>query len=204
MEGESRHNDIACVIFAGGKSSRMGRDKALLPFGGFDTLTEFQYQKFKPYFDNIYISTKERDKFNFDADFIEDVPFYDKDSGELIFSPAVAMYSVFEKIGADKIFAVSVDTPFFDIEHFNKLKSADNEAFDIIASRNRNDIQPLCSIYKKSCKDELLKMIEQDVHKIRILTKNLNTFYVDFNEDKAFLNMNNPQDYKEGLKELAK
>ncbi len=204
MEGESRYDDITCVIFAGGKSRRMGRDKALLPFGGFETLTEFQYRKFKPYFDNIYISTKEQNKFDFDANFIEDIPFYDKDNGELIFSPAVAMYSVFEKTGADKIFAISVDTPFFNIEHFKKLKSADNEAFDIIASRNKNSIQPLCSIYKKSCKDELLKMIDQDVHKIRILTKNLNTYYVDFDEEKAFLNLNNPKDYEEGLKELDK
>jgi len=33
------------IIFAGGKSSRMGRDKALLPFGGYDTLTEYQYRR---------------------------------------------------------------------------------------------------------------------------------------------------------------
>ncbi len=30
--------DIPLVIFAGGKSSRMGKDKALLPFGGYSTL----------------------------------------------------------------------------------------------------------------------------------------------------------------------
>lgn len=34
--------DIPCVIFAGGKSSRMGEDKALLPFGNFKTLTQYQ------------------------------------------------------------------------------------------------------------------------------------------------------------------
>ena len=35
-----------CVILAGGKSSRMGRDKTLLPFGGFATLTHYGAHKF--------------------------------------------------------------------------------------------------------------------------------------------------------------
>ncbi len=200
MEGESKYKDIACIIFAGGKSRRMGEDKALLPFGGEKTLSEFQYNKFKPFFENIYISTKEKDKFDFDANFIEDIGFYEKDNQqEPIYSPAVAMYSVFEKYGFDKIFAISVDAPFFGIEHFKKLYNADNNSLDLIISRTKEGIHPLCSIYKKSCKDELLKMIEQDVHKLRILTKILNTEYVDFEDEKAFINLNDKETYKKAL-----
>ena len=64
--------EIPCVIFAGGKSSRMGRDKSLLPFGGFETLTQYQYERLKKIFANVYISCKNRSKFDFDANFIED------------------------------------------------------------------------------------------------------------------------------------
>ncbi len=200
MEGESKYTDIACIIFAGGKSRRMGEDKALLPFGGKNSLSEFQYEKFKPYFENIYISTKYKDKFDFEANFIEDIQFYEKDDPSIpIYSPAVALYSVFKKYGFNKIFAISVDTPFFDIEHFKKLYENDNSALDIIMPRSKEGIHPLCAVYKKSCEDELLKMIEQDVHKLRILTKSLNTEYIDFEDEKPFLNLNNKETYHKAL-----
>jgi len=64
---------IPCVIFAGGKSSRMGEDKSLLPFGSFSTLTEFQLNRLQKMFKNIYISCKKSSKFDFNADFIEDI-----------------------------------------------------------------------------------------------------------------------------------
>ena len=43
----------ALVILCGGNSTRMGTDKALLPFG--DTcLIEYLVRKFQPYFSRIY------------------------------------------------------------------------------------------------------------------------------------------------------
>ena len=47
----------ALVILCGGNSTRMGTDKALLPFG--DTcLIEYLVRKFQPYFSRIYLSVK--------------------------------------------------------------------------------------------------------------------------------------------------
>ena len=42
--------EIPCVILSGGKSSRMGEDKSLLPFSSSKTLIEYQYKRLKPYF----------------------------------------------------------------------------------------------------------------------------------------------------------
>jgi len=64
--------NIPCVIFAGGKSSRMGENKALLPFAGFETLTEYQYTRLSKIFSSVYISCKDKSIFSFDANFIED------------------------------------------------------------------------------------------------------------------------------------
>ena len=47
-----------CVILAGGKSSRMGRDKTLLPFGGFATLTHYGAHKFGRIFERVFVSSK--------------------------------------------------------------------------------------------------------------------------------------------------
>ena len=77
------------VIFAGGKSSRMGEDKALLPFANYPTLTEFQQDKLSTLFDEVYISAKEN-KFDFDCKVIQD---NDKEN-----SPLVGLISVFESL----------------------------------------------------------------------------------------------------------
>ena len=49
----------ALVILCGGDSSRMGTDKALLPFGD-ECLLEYMVHKFAPHFDRIYLSVNQR------------------------------------------------------------------------------------------------------------------------------------------------
>ncbi|MEI3338938.1 MAG: NTP transferase domain-containing protein [Eubacterium sp.] len=45
----------ALVILCGGLSTRMGSDKAFLPFGN-TSLINYQIERFRPYFSNIYLS----------------------------------------------------------------------------------------------------------------------------------------------------
>lgn len=61
-----------CVILAGGKSSRMGRDKTLLPFGGFATLTHYGAHKFGRIFERVFVSSK-FEKFDPPLPLIKDV-----------------------------------------------------------------------------------------------------------------------------------
>ena len=59
-------SDSIAVILAGGKSSRMQQDKALLPFGEVNSLAEFQYRRLSKIFSKVYISSK-YNKFDFNA-----------------------------------------------------------------------------------------------------------------------------------------
>ena len=61
-----------CVILAGGKSSRMGHDKTLLPFGGFATLTHYGAHKFGQIFERVFVSSK-FEKFDPPLPLIKDV-----------------------------------------------------------------------------------------------------------------------------------
>ena len=65
---------LPCVIFAGGKSSRMGRDKALLPFGGEPTLAAYQFTRLSPLFPATYLSAKTAEKFSDAMPVIVDEP----------------------------------------------------------------------------------------------------------------------------------
>ena len=185
--------DIPCVIFAGGKSSRMGEDKALLPFGGFDSLTQFQINKLSKLFKNVYISCKTKSKFDFDADFIEDV------KTENIFAPTAGFIAVFENLKCEKFFAISVDTPFIDANIINKLQDADTMDADATIAKTNNGVQPMCGIYHKSLLLSFKNMLDENNHKLGFLLKNSNTKTVLFEDEKPFLNLNNPNEYKKAL-----
>ncbi len=189
--------DIPCVIFAGGKSSRMGEDKSLLPFGDSKTLTEFQIERFKPYFSEIFVSCKSREKFDFKADFIEDLDYYNESA------PFVGLISVLTKIKQNEVFILSVDTPFFKKSDFSLLfeTMAKSEA-DAIIARSPKGMQPLCGIYKKSSISILEKLISEKKFRFKNLFDQINIAVVDFESEESFENLNFQEEYKKAYKRI--
>ena len=185
--------DIPCVIFAGGKSSRMGEDKSLLPFGDFPTLTEFQLHRLRKLFKNVYISCKNSDKFSFKTDFIEDV------KTQNTFAPTAGFVAIFEKLKCDRFFALSVDSPFVDENTIKKLILSDTPKADATIAKTSFGIQPMCGIYHRSLENNFIEMLKTDNHKLGFLLKNSNTIYMTFEDDKVFVNLNHPHEYIEAL-----
>jgi molybdopterin-guanine dinucleotide biosynthesis protein A len=188
--------DTPCVIFAGGKSSRMGEDKSLLPFASYKTLTQYQLDRLKKIFKTVYISCKSKEKFDFDAEFIEDI------KTSKVYAPSVAFVSVFEALHVESFFALSVDSPFVDEKTIKTLIKKDKSNYDATIAKTNSGIQPLCGVYHISLLDDFKKMLDEDNHKLGYLLKNSNTNYVKFDDEEIFLNLNKPQDYQEALKLL--
>ena len=93
----------------------MGEDKSLLPFSSSNSLAQFQYDRLKTFFKNIYISQK-TDKFNF---LEKDNLILDKNQD--VYSPILALETIFEKFIDKKIFILTVDTPFVSIESIERI-----------------------------------------------------------------------------------
>ncbi len=185
--------DIPCVIFAGGKSSRMGEDKSLLPFSSFNTLTEYQLSRLNKIFKTVYISTKDKSKFDFDAAFIEDI------KTDETFAPTAGFVAIFEQIKDEKFFALSVDSPFVSEVEINKLLEADSDELDAVIAKTDFGSHPMCGIYHRSLQTAFNDMLKNDNHKLGFLLKNSNTKYIHFEDEKSFLNLNHPHEYKEAL-----
>ena len=179
------------VIFAGGKSSRMGEDKALLPFADYPTLTEFQQDKLRALFDKVYISAKEN-KFDFDCMVIEDN--YTENS------PLVGLISVFETLKAEEVFILSVDAPFVNKEAIEKILKHNENKFDVIIAQSPSGVQPLCGLYKRSLLPLAYTQLEKGNHRLSDLLRLANTLFVEFDEDGPFTNLNHPEEYKKALK----
>jgi len=185
---------LPCIIFAGGKSSRMGDDKALLAFGGYDTLIEYQFARLSKLFKNVYISAKSKEKFplHLQSYVIEDI------EGE-VFAPTAAFITIFKKLQEDKVFVLSVDAPFVGAKEIAKLIENDSAHYDAIIAKTPTYSHPLCGIYKHSLLDEFQKMLDKNTHKLNFLLKNSQTKYVEFPQEKAFFNLNTQQEYNEAL-----
>lgn len=185
--------DTPCIIFAGGKSSRMGEDKALLPFGGYPTLAQFQYERLKKIFKELYISCKSAEKFDFEADFIEDA-----DSGD-IYAPTTGFVTLFDTLHVKQIFVLSVDTPFVGEAEIKKILQHKDEGYDAVVAKTPQGIHPMCGLYSKNLHADFKDMLKNDEHKLGRLLKKSNTLYVDFSDEHPFLNLNHPHEYKAAL-----
>ena len=172
----------------------MKEDKSLLPFSSYPTLTQYQIERFKPYFKDIYISCKDQNKFDFDAKFIED--FTDKES-----SPFVGLISVFEELKSEYVFVLSVDTPFFTYDDFLQLEKNIND-YDCIVPKTKRSYQPLCSIYKKDILPILKELYEKKLYKFSFLYDKIKVKYVLFDNETSFDNLNYQKDYKDALKRI--
>jgi molybdopterin-guanine dinucleotide biosynthesis protein A len=189
--------DLTCIIFAGGKSSRMGRNKALLPFGGCATLTEYQHRRLAPFFRRICISAKEHDRFDFESDIIVD----SVETG--VHAPTAGFVSVFEHLEAERFFALSVDTPFVDTRVIAALIAADRDNLDAVIARTESGAHPLCGIYHRSLLPDFRRMLREDNHRLGQLLARSRTEYLAFDDESLFANLNHPHEYEAACVRLA-
>ncbi|NVJ54439.1 MAG: molybdenum cofactor guanylyltransferase MobA [Campylobacteraceae bacterium] len=188
--------EIPCVILCGGKSSRMGEDKSLLPFSTSTTLTQYQYEKLKKLFKNVYLSSK-IDKF----DFISKEELLLDESK--VYSPIAALQSIFEKLNTNKIFIITVDTPLVKLESIKKIIKESNN-YDITVAKTSR-VHNLCGVFEKDKLQPLVeKMLKEDFHKVGFLLKELSTNYVEFLDEDEFINLNERDEYQRALRIINK
>lgn len=174
----------------------MGEDKSLLPFSSSKTLTQYQFDRLKPYFKNIYLSSK-TDKF----DFISANELI-LDENKDIFSPILALNTIFDKLKNQKVFIITVDTPLVSIESISKLIDESKDVDICVAQTEK--IHNLCGVFSSNISSTIKNMIENDIHKIGYLIKNNKFKVIEFQNNDEFININNKNDYLNALEYIRK
>lgn len=187
---------LPCVIFAGGKSSRMGRNKALLPFGGTVSLAQYQYDRLAPLFSTTHLSVRDAAPFPADLPTIPDPPDFDG------YAPTAGFVAAFRALEAERIFVISVDTPFIDASVIGALLEADRDGLDAVVARTSEGPHPLCGIYHRSLLPRFEKMAADDRHRLNDLLNDAHTAFVDFSDESRFANLNHPHEYEAALRTI--
>jgi molybdopterin-guanine dinucleotide biosynthesis protein A len=192
---------LPCVILSGGRSSRMGEDKSLMLFDNSNTMIEYLYNKLKPFFNDLYISAKS-DKFDTLSLSKEQLIL---DKNQTIFSPMVALETIFSTLKSEKVFIITVDTPLVEIETINNLIKASKNFSITIAKDKDNNTHNLCGVFSRDVLPTIQEMIKKDIHKINYMIKNSKNYQeIVFANSEQFLNINTQESYQEAKTLLKK
>ena len=192
--------DVEGFILVGGKSSRMGEDKAALSFDG-QTSIQRTAAEMAPVTSRVCLVGARQDQ---GRSPLENVPDIHLDWGALggIHAALIACRSQWALV-------VACDLPFLTTELFGRLESLGADPFDaVVPIQPDGRPQPLCAIYRRdTCLPHVDRLIERDEHTPRALLAAVNTRWVEFGEledlpgaGQFFFNMNTPTDFAQARK----
>jgi molybdopterin-guanine dinucleotide biosynthesis protein A len=186
--------DISCIVLAGGKNSRMGRQKIFLRLGE-STILESQIDLLREIFEEIIIVTNTPDAFQkVDTKVIRDII-----SGH---GPIGGLYSGLAVSSNIHNFLIACDMPFINVELIHYMINQIDE-HDIVIPKSSQGVETLFAIYSLNCLESIVQQIELGNFKLRDILHIHNVRYVsqeeihDFDpEEHSFFNINTPGDYE--------
>lgn len=192
--------EATAIILAGGKSNRMGTNKALLKIDR-KTVIERIVDELKPSVTSMLIVTNSFEAYEFlQLPLIEDSW---KDKG-----PLAGIHAGLTASATEKNLIVACDMPFVSAKLADiLLKSLETgQAAVPIVDGQRH---PLFAAYHKSAVSEAAALLTTGNLAIKNLLGHINTIYLDeselnqaglYLEDYHLFNMNHPMDYKSAVK----
>lgn len=185
-------NKFTGIILAGGKSSRMGKNKALMLLNG-KRIIEYVYEMFDSFCDEIIISTNSPEEYNFlparkQKDFYSNI------------GPIAGLHAGLKTSGNEINFICSCDTPFLTKELFLYLhRNSANK--DIVTPSHNGITEPIIGLFKKKTYLNFEKAIEKKLYSPPKVEKTTNRLILEISKhktifnDKLFTNINTVKDF---------
>jgi molybdopterin-guanine dinucleotide biosynthesis protein A len=189
--------DAAAVILVGGKSSRMGRAKALLPFDN-EPLIAHVVRRLKSWFPEIIVvAAPDQELPELSAVLVRDEIAYQ--------GPVSGIYHGLKAATKDVCFVTSCDAPFLNFELIDHLLEQISD-YDVVVPFWQERFQPLHAIYRTSVVPLLKEQLERGELRPIFLYDKVRTRKIQEAEIRrldpeglSFLNMNSPADYDAAL-----
>jgi molybdenum cofactor guanylyltransferase len=133
--------DATAVILTGGKSSRMGRPKALLPFNGETLIAHVVRTLTKIFPEAVVVAAPEQELPVLPATLVRDEIAYQ--------GPVSGIYHGLKAASKEVCFVTSCDAPFLSLELIGHLLSQISD-YDVVVPYWQERFQPLHAIYRTS------------------------------------------------------
>jgi molybdopterin-guanine dinucleotide biosynthesis protein A len=164
---------VTSIILAGGKSSRLGRNKALQLVGG-KSLIQWVIDGLATVSAEIIIATAHGEEIPCSSD-VRVRTVADEYPGR---GPLAGIYSGLVASPGPRAIVVGCDTPFLStglLEYMTRI----SPTFDVVIPRIKDRLEPLCTVYSKSCVAPIRQLLQQNELKIIELFPMVRMRYVE-------------------------
>ena len=171
---------MTAIILAGGKSSRLGRSKALQVIEG-KNLIQWVIDRLATLSTEIIIATAHGEAIPCSSA-VRTKTVADTYLGK---GPLMGIYSGLMASSSSRAIVVGCDTPFLSVgllEYMTQICTI----FDVVAPRINDKLEPLCAVYSKNCLIPIRGLLEQDELRIRKLFSTVKVKYVEEDEINRF------------------
>jgi molybdopterin-guanine dinucleotide biosynthesis protein A len=186
--------DVTGVLLAGGKSRRMGHDKAHLVFEGRPLFSK-SLDLLRLYFSTVVIAGDRPDLVTSEITSIPDI--YPG-------SALGGLYTGLHSAKTDWIFVAPCDMPYPDARILELILTHKNDA-DAVVPRTPGGYEPVFALYNKSCLPYMEKMLQEEQFCIYDFYPQIKVRYLEWQElpigwERSLLNINT-QEQLDRLKE---
>jgi len=192
---ESKIQGVTASILAGGSSSRMGTNKALLKMDG-TTLIEVVYRTLAKLFHEVILVTNSPG----DYDFIPCRKVADIYPGV---GSIAGLHASLAASSSKRVFVAACDMPHINPELIRLLCSKAAEAEAVVPLNNEGLREPLHAVYATAVLDQFQQAIEHEDRSILNLLDRIKTTLVTQDEfcsipgaAESFCNVNTPEEYE--------
>lgn len=190
-------NDLSVIILAGGKSSRMGRDKALISIQGIPLLEKVANVA-KSCADKVYIVTSWPERYQNlhlpGCEFILEVPILENNNTA---GPLVGFAQGLGKVNTDWVLLLACDLPNLKIEVLqnwvSKLDTVEESAIATLP-QSPQGWEPLCGFYRSSSLPLLLDFIHQGGRSFQKWLNQHPVAILPLSKPEILFNCNTPED----------
>lgn len=193
-------NNFSGYILAGGKSSRMGADKAFLKIGD-KTFIENAIDALKPNCEQVKIVLNKSQ-----THFIKKLPGNTKHIFDRFENRGAigGIHAALKDCETEFTVILAIDLPFVDksaIKNLCEIALGSKDYSAIVPRQNDGKLQPLCALYRaKNCLSKSEKILSKNESvSVRDFLETLQTFVFDQQklsvDENLFVNINRPKDY---------
>ncbi|HEX9022722.1 MAG TPA: molybdenum cofactor guanylyltransferase [Geobacteraceae bacterium] len=190
MSGQT--STITGIILVGGKSRRMGTDKAFLRIGGVPLFERVLRAMAENFSSILLIGDRQELYQGYGLPVIAD-----RYPG----SALGGLYTGLHAAATDLVFAAPCDMPFPSRSLIRHICSMADD-FDVVVPRTRQGFEPLFALYRKSCLGPMLRLLEAGKYRVfdfypEVVVRDLKAEELDpfADEGRAFLNLNTPEEF---------
>jgi molybdenum cofactor guanylyltransferase len=203
------YSQVAAFILAGGVSSRMGREKGLLEFGG-EPLIVRTARMVEPLVTEVTVVGPPERYAALGLRAIADQNLGGRERIEAVRTPLVGIATALSATKMPWNLVLACDLPYLTAAWLEWLLSrAVNSSAQIVMPRTAGGLEPLAAVYRRECAIPIIAALERGVRKVTDATAEFRMELLseyDWNEldpeCRVLRNMNVPSDYEEAKKWL--